>query len=753
MSSFLEVATELRNALGAERVPKSATHLIEFAREKARTISSCSIPSSLESIDDPIFEFSALFLWWFISNQQTNLVNQAEIPVKIGRLLVLCNRHGVFDLGVLIGEQLVNCEATFKSLNSNSPVWQMLLSYAKCLRRQGKYKMAMDLYANLAENIKHNNDLASQAHLLLNMGKTAHNHQWRAGYSRCLTHFALKRFQKLYAQEDEGSNQHRKLARLLAICLDSQAMIDFEVRSRAYESGWNTGLMRQLRLTWKTALRYANQSTNDNTKIRIRCRSAYATFHLTKSYAQRLTSLQDFQCALRHLEDTSIDQRGLAVRFGQYAEMLANFDPVQNEQKIKHYIKLAVRYAERERDWRTLATNQIRLAKIFFDNRYSDSKFSRQQILVALSVLNNLSERLPELEIEANLELARQQRAGGDYQKSHEYLNCAYEIVGSLEERLYNDLEHSFRNNYLKGTHSDYINSSYVPTCLLHPSEMGKAREALFLDFQLHSALLNKVANDRLFTADRAANQAATELQLAFLQDILRGQAHSFKGIIGDFRSTISRVSDRSYNENIKLSSLIFSLNKTAVLIEKKFEELLVPYPSLVTNDVSVRSVILKITDDIRRSNQFESLELEIEELPSSPKKTEDFLISCCRRVLEIAIENLIINAARAATQYSTKIPGRVDIRIKHESSDDGHRYFGAIEIEDSGGKVNRLQSALTKVNSVASGIYGERETFGLPHAITFFGGFNGEFEVKGLEGYKTILKLRLPFSSRVKHD
>ncbi|MGZ6520060.1 MAG: ATP-binding protein, partial [Bacteroidia bacterium] len=404
-------------------------------------------------------------------------------------------------------------------------------------------------------------------------------------------------------------------------------------------------------------------------------------------------------------------------------------------------------YAQNEKDWRTKATNQITLSKIYFNSKYSDTKYTVEQIKIALRVLKlNLNERLPELEVDANLELARQFRSIGDYRESKECLIKAYDVVLELEKRLFSDLEAVLSSQRTLKCSLFKEKNTYAPMCLLTRSEKQKVREALFSDFQLLSVILHKVANDRLITADLAAGQTATELQLGFYQDCLRGHAHSFKNIIERLRIGIKRA---NIDDHFKIHPLYQALENTVRQVEGKFSELLVNNNSLITSFVSVRSLVKKMISENNYSSIFEGVSFRFDN-SNSNGKLDDFSICCCPKIFENVLENLIINAARAALNSSICGMKEVKIRVLIESGTNGERSFGIFEVEDTGGDVQKLQQALKVAKQESPQNSEDRETFGLPHAVKFLQGFNGQVEVHGFQKKYTTLKIKIPIGQRL---
>jgi len=752
MNNLMDIGYIIKNILFSRNgcIPRNALQIEKIVTETICELNYDFINTDLPTISDNHHEFSILIYCWYTRNNYTNNIYPNELNYNYVRLINLCYNFGFFDLGIIIGDYLYNRHDIFADSDYNQLIWQFVMNYAKCLRRLGKYENAINLYAKLADRIKSCPDLSSHAHLLLTMGKAAHNHQLRTGYSSCLIKFATKRYKRLLNKEDIESKKYIQIARSLAICLDSQAKIEFEARQHSYDRGWNSKLINKLKAIWNDAMVYANQVGNYDSIIRIQCHSSYAIFNLSSSFEEKQKALDNFEQAIDYLQKHSGDERAYAVRFGQYADMLSQLHPSMIDD-IKHYIRESVIYAEKEKDWRTLATNQIRLSRIFFDNNYADAKYSRQQIEIALSTLkSNLNERLPEIEIEANLELARQLRISGDYKLSQEYLNKVHEILLELEDRLHIDLKRNFSSQRITINNSQEV-GSYVPSCLLTASETRRAREALFLDFQLHSSLLNKVANDRLFIANRAAYQTTTELQLSFIKDILPGQMHRFKGIIREFKASIYNIKKDISLPEESITKLEEHLQKSASWVENELSNLLDPHPNLKAERVSVSKIIVKLCDRIPQAYQFDGLTIFIEK--DERCKNEDFYISCCPEILEMAIENIIVNGARAAKMYSNNLRKEVRIRIGLESRDNNQRHFGIIEVEDTGGRIAMLQNGLNIAIKSKYQKSNEKPTFGLPYSVTFFKGFGGIFEVSGVESINTILKLLLPFSDRINHD
>ena len=689
-----------------------------------------------------LLEYTILVLWWFSSTLNSNNTKILQSSQHCARLIQLCYDFRVFDFGCTVGKLFERNDIASSDLHRKSSSWQILLTYAKCLRREGKYGNAYSQYFRIAEKISENNDISAHAQLLLNMGKAAHNHEWRTGYSQCLVLFATKRFRKLLDKEPVGTAKYREFSRFLAICLDSQAMINYEVNHHRHDNQLEIKFPNKLQKTWKKALEYAEQANNHNSELRIRCRSSFVEFNLATGEQKKILALHKFYTALKQLEAIEEnDRRGLAVRFRQYAEMLVQIDPLEHEDNIKFYLKKSISYAETEKDWRTLITNKIAFATIFCKAKYWVAEETIDLLKNALRVLQlKLHDRLPELEVEANLELARQLRVNGDYIESEERLKNAHDIVMKLEERLHSDLEPVLTSKKA-GKHSLVDKkTTYAPICLLTRSEMQKVREALFSDFQLHSVLLNKVAKERLLTAQFAASQTTIELQLSFHQECIQGHAHSFKGIIENFRVRIQR-------EQLTQNSLRDVLEETAEQVEKQFNELLIYKTSLTPSFVSVERLVIKLIKKINDSTMFDGVIIK-PYIMDSGKNSSDFFVFCCSKIFEIVIDNLIVNSARAAIQSSSHSK-EVNVRVFVEKSTVNKPSYGIIEILDTGGEVQKLERAMKIATDGLPQNSGNAGSFGLPHALQFLQGFNGQLEVDGNQQF-TILRVKIPNGERV---
>ena len=671
-----------------------------------------------EQSGDELSQFIVNLLDYRFELRQLKPVEKAHRNLRLCRL---SNNLGFYFLSRDV------CNVTLGLVYNESSVdvkfmRSMGLAKARACRGVGEYNEAINIYGELLVNHKENEEL-SKARFLLYMGKTAHNHLWRAGFYKFLTKFATKRLQNLDSCGDDTVEHLRR--KYLAICLDSQAMIEYEVASYYTNSRNEEKLLQEINLQWTKAIELMSSIDGGNSILRMKMRRAFANFQCLRAEA-RTIHLISFRDALDELVMYPNDKRGLAVRYGQYAEILTSLEDFCS---AKEYLRRALVFSEKYADWRTLANNQLRYARLLLQTNASVDEVA-MSLNVALDKLKNIEQPHPDIEFNIYMEFAKLYQQNSDYTKGLSYLEHASDILVELEERLINDHEVlTAVNGYEKSGFAVLTMGN-----ILSKEELLELQSALVIDYRLLSALQRQVLADIDRLRPASTRHLLMKSQLKFMAEGHILQRHRVKNSITDWKDNLldklyilEKKSDGDFGKELR--EIIFEATETGHVMEKAVASLTSEKPVEGTPFTSVNDTLRNISNltYLKHYDPHLVVKCDFDE-------SNDFEIECYPSNLENALYNLVENAAQLFKRSNLTSNHIVWLRSRWVDSSDISDCKGCIEIEDNAGKYEEFK------NKWHSMLY-ERNG-GLKYTNTFFRRFDGQLELSQKVNGNTVISI-----------
>ncbi|HMK83909.1 MAG TPA: hypothetical protein VK503_09340 [Candidatus Bathyarchaeia archaeon] len=616
---------------------------------------------------------------------------------------------------------------------------KFLLVIAKADRALGRYQDAFSTYRHILMNSWTSGDNIMIAYVLLMMGKTAHNHQWRTGYYRHLVSCAKDRLNNLYAHGilSNELGLSALLEYLLAICYDILVEVEFDM-ARTWESKDLTNINQcHLEELLKRAEELSKRAGKPNQLLRVGFRSAFIRFYLTKERKTQLSILEEYRNLMLEQEQSRGERRGLGVRYGQFGRMLL---AVEQWDEACHYLRKAKFVARQLSDWRTLAANALQLARWAFLTGHSNRTCGEyfREALGALRELQRLDDfdsgelcnsMHPEIEVAILQEKARQLYHRGDYVESMHELDKARCTLQLLESRLLQDY-----NGFTDTKEGTPLPESKILTEI----EWEAMRNSLMVDYQLFSAQMRQIHDQLQMLASISARHESEAKQLDVLFHHSTFLLHRLKNIqssgIEQIGESIQFLKSVSSNEDctVHILKIHDSIQGVFSYISKWREEVEQDVDNLrrLSSDVIVQDVLESV----------QSLRFELEQDPNLnitvDKNLEDnpdrFVLRCYRPLFEDTVITLVENSARILREGPRNRRKEIVLRA-YTSIDLEFGKSGFIEIEDSAGRVEDLAKGL--VNS-SGGLYLTRR---------FFERFNAKLSaVRACDG-NTILRITIP--------
>ncbi len=668
---------------------------------------------------DEISQFIVLLIGYRFEHFDSQPIDIVQRNFQLSRL---ANNLGFYFLSRDICQNTLNFIGKYNEVSSDL-VRSILLVKARAFRGLGEYNRAIEVYGNLLLKQSNNEEL-EKAYLLLYMGKTAHNHLWRAGFYKYLTQFATKRLELLKISESDPTSNLQK--KYLAICLDSQAMIGYEVASYSPKSQYGVEFLREINQKWSKAIELMIFVGGDNSVLRIRMRQAFANFQYVGADDRKL-HLATFRCALDELELDVNEKRGLAVRYGQYAEMLAK---IGDFEAAKDYLRRSILLSEKYSDWRTLANNQLRYARLLIQINGCIEEIV-MSLNNALDKLKNIEQLHPDIGFNIYIEFANVYQRASDYTKSLAYLNKASDILIELEERLISDHDIlTSPNNYRDNGFAVLRNSN-----ILTKEELLELQAALVIDYRLLSALQRKVLADIERLRPASTRHLLMQSQLKFMAEGTIMQRHRFKNSIEDWKDNLleklHNLSAKAKGTELgrELAGIIFNATETSHVIEKAVASLTQRSPADGISFTSINKTLRKISELSYLNYYDPHLSIQCDFLDEN-----GFELECYPDNLEDALYNLVENAAQILRSLAQQPKHTIWLRSSWFESSKTADGQGIIEIEDDAGKYEEFNLKWQSLISERNG--------GLKYTSTFFQRFDGQMELVKSIHDNTVIRI-----------
>lgn len=559
------------------------------------------------------------------------------------------------------------------------------LERARAQRGRGKYSEALQVYQTLYDEQRTRAEpLVPPGFLILQMGKTAHNHLWRTGLFWSLAEYA----RSLLALQRQHS---ASAARHYAIALDSLAFLRFELyqqddRRPASESD----VRRDCDAKWQEALEIVETIDPDQSALRMRLRRAYANFFLAPE-PERDRWFAAFHQDVMHLERNAFEIRGHGVRFGQCAQLLHKRGRAA---LAEDYILRGLHCAEQVSDWRTYAANQLRRMELIAarSDDASEMQHAARSALLALAVLEQSH---PEIEMEIHLQLYRFNRGLGRYEECRRSLEAAVNLVRVMEERMVHD--NLIEVPSLIPRSSEAQRQADPP--LLDIELDGTARvTARVLDYRLISGLHNRLLNELNTTAHLREKQASAQMQLHFLSHYEAGRRHWMVSLIEGWKASVMSAlktvpeAEGRINESFQL--LVSRLRSRALDVKQ---------PDQI-EFVSMKRLALSIARDYPLTS-FDS-NLKVQWMQVAGSEVDDFQIQCQPQVVGLALVCLVENAAKMYRRRLADKDPRVWIATGWSRGPHHATKGGILQVIDDAGEFQQLQEAWPRIGTRQSGLW-----------------------------------------------
>jgi tetratricopeptide (TPR) repeat protein len=637
-----------------------------------------------------------------------DLESLARLSMNFGlynRVITCCGRLRGFSL---------TAEETF-NLN---------LLEAKALRGLGRYAEARSVYR---DQLKRQPGELDQIRLLLNLAKVSHTSEWRIGYYQEMTNTLIGRLRGLLSVAQERDTLMR-LRSWLGVCLDSSAKVSLET---ALVGGRSDGeATRQPLAMLHEAAAISREDDQRGSLQRRLLRECYFRFQLATSEEERHAFAREFAQTLEELGDEN-DPRGLGVRYGQLMEMQTRLGLLDQAQESAGY---ALRFARRVSDWRALARNYLRQARLTIVRGQPFAQFE-QEIELARTAVARLGHQHPEVEIDIERELASQLQSRRELQRSHATLQRITAILDRQERRVLADFENHSRPE-----------SEYCPAerGVLGTTEWGRLTAALVLDYRMLSKQLRDTLEQMSRLAAWSAREQGVEAQLWFLGDYMASVWHRSKNvvnmlgtdaIIGVLRGVAATDKDGAVSKAVTI--LEGQLGSIAELQHQAEHDLSLIRDSEV-GFVSISEAAGALDLDLERS-----LDPDLKLVVPAIGQDEDFALLTHEPLLKQVLTHLIENAARAVREGQAALR-EVIVRVGVRTDSNGGRW-GTLEVEDTGGGAHLLQAALHRIAGEKAGSAPRSRLSGLYLAHKYFQAFKARFAVSEPSTGRTCVSISFP--------
>lgn len=681
----------------------------------------------------PTTQIAVLFCKWAATSQTLRMSlppvrDILILPEHSLPLVKFANKIGQPHLAKLVIEHAHLVLDTNPDYQFDDNWFEFELQVAKSYRLLGEHEAAIRVYHKLLVHSK-NASPYYVPRVLLNLGKMSHSYEWRTGLYLQLSKIAESRFRFLL-----NSNRFDtiELKRQIAICIDCRCQTELSINDRNESEAIFT--------RWAEALSLSHQSESVNSYLRIRLRFTYARFHFVEDQVKRADLLKNYVNDLKKIENLGGERRGLAVRYGQLADMLG---AVGRFGEADDYLQAAIEHSCYVSDWRVLAHNVIRNSALKLRIKRFDSQNELDMLSMALARLrgsSGASSTAPaDIEVALLRQLARHHSALGNNQKARHCLNQVVDSFEEFERRILDETSDPTRA-------PDTLSIKKTLDAFLDEDEKLQIHKAGMVDYQILARYERSVINELLDTINSDMRHLGSKQQVNISRLAVSTVLHDQKGRIDRLLSELHNnyVTEFQNDENI-LPRVLCHLKNSTGQVQDDFHAGLAKFALRNTNnkDKSRRSRAVSIATafkDALERGRFESRYPDIEfQFPTTD--TRIFEIAVDADLLISVFDNLLQNATTAilannhAEQY---------VRVTWDWRENAEQLnpTAYIFVEDTGGAVNQLKNGLH---------FEEGGRYGLKLAKMFFDGLRGEMSVSGEDGVKTVLTISLQASEMVR--
>ncbi len=315
---------------------------------------------SIETALEHLREFSATardpFALFAVAKHGLHLSNISNTQAKIKELLPnwlrACVIVGAYPDCIHFTNQCLASDA-WGELKKTREGLALLTHRAKSLRNLGSFADALSCYRDAIDLAIKSGYQSDASIFLLLVGKLCGSYLGQRSLFSSLVEEAKSRLENELNSFSGPNNERIRLIHYIAICLDALGQAYSENDPVRAEQHYKEAF----RLNWK--IRRMNGMS------RVRCHYNYLKFEKAKGN-DRLQYVNGFNKGLKLLLNSSIDERGLGVRYVQYATML---NQINNNAEARRYLDRGKAIAKKYSDFKTLVRASVASADVLGSDR------------------------------------------------------------------------------------------------------------------------------------------------------------------------------------------------------------------------------------------------------------------------------------------------------------------------------------------------------------------------------------------------
>lgn len=632
-------------------------------------------------------------------------------------LAKLARDMGCFSLGIEVAHAL-----TTQFPDNRRMRMEACLVSAKCNRGLGYYEQALGQYRSYIADAVQESSQRDVAYGLMMIGKMADNYLWRMGHHYQFLKIALGRFQKI--RRDDYSP---KLARNLAICLDSLAKAEFDLYLEQHQKPPSGEHLAKILSRFDMAEDLHREENDAPRRPRVRARRLCILFEAEPHRREQIAS--DFHRELEVLEGSDGELRGMAVRYQQYATMLLSLGRQLEGMK---FLERSIYYACKVADYRTLAKSYLRTA-LFFSAGKEARRAQNNFILAqkALDAIDRSSSAVyksrrtlhPKLFFEIHRQYSRWLSNVDQLDASKQVLAELQGVMLELERRLAEDLDLEDLGSGMSHSNDDLP----AERAVLSPEERISIRQSLMVDYRLFALKVVETLTSASELQTAAERREKNRGQLEILQLHHLWTSHRYRNLVETVRRVASSLEPMGGNATLTKEALNSIVDDILIWSNRDQERFFT-----VASRPKVESV-----GELLQVAKAETIEAK-----SAGKGQvmisldgDDFRICCNRGLVVQAITNLLENALRLIDERQPVV--QIITLRRTVIRDDHDNLYGIVEVEDEIGAFDELKSALSSPGN------------GLKYVKTIIGFYEGEL-CAIQRGASTIIQIKFPPSKDV---
>jgi hypothetical protein len=412
----------------------------------------------------------------------------------------------------------------------------ILLSRAKSLRNLGKFNDAQETYRELINLADDLGDGIGVSMGLVLIGKLYGNYLGQRSLFSSFVEEARRRLEEERRAFNGPATEYNRIIRWLAICYDTLG--------QAYRLNEPSDINKQFMKERDEVERQFKMALELNRVIKRRSGVSRATCHLNYfkfRYAARAenseTYLDEFKKGMKLLMGRRPDERGLGIRFIQYASMLHKLN---RQEEAQQYLEAGKNFATRYSDHKTVSR-----AAIIESQLYGQTDPERGLEVLKQARMIALRYELPIQESEINRHLA--ELSSGRYSATQSDPDLQPHKVFNRNRAIHVKLISEVKSNFLQ---LEQVSNTKPEFKRLSSRAKNSFRRNLWVDFD--NAVNQLDLNIQALTAELSINTRQRQELVVF--DVLNSVAllllHDYKAtILDDTKITPLREASQKLNE------------------------------------------------------------------------------------------------------------------------------------------------------------------------------------------------------------